>query len=815
MWAETADAEYQERTLYEDLPGTPELLGRGMSNSDLDTAAGTLPGPVLEPRVKTGCGGSNGGTGERSCERRFALLHQANLAFNTSVDMPQVADSILSFLMAVVPATASSLWLLEPDSDEMVCRHALGTGSAGLIGCRLHRDADLLDPVLQNRHMDTTGDDQSGEARQACLAQKLRCCQDISLVRSLLSAPLQAGATSTAPLHPYAITEPPAAGDSMLGMILVACDSANAFSEDDRSLLDALAASAAAAIGNAQLYERARREIAGRIRTEQALRESESRYRTLIETSPNAILVTDSEGMIVLCNSRATELYGYQRKTGLIGRPLLNLVVPEMLVAANEHFRRVIRGETPTSIELIHSREDGTTFDAEFVGSPIANNSGAAAGIVAFVEDITARKDAERAIQRHNLELRILNAVATQTSQTQDLEQLLTTALERSLEALEVDTGWARIFGEEETQSSTHQSVAVVRGAPWEPALVPGLSELQTWLEEKVRADRRPVLAGTDEMDPTDKVAPSFQVVGVPLQSGDRIDGIIAAVGLDHGHPRPMHVQQVQLLSAIGHQVSTAIENARLSAHEAEVEMLRELEHMRSGLLASFSHDLRSPLGIITMACSTLLRHDLELDKATHDDMLVDIQAQSARLLRLVDGILDLGRLQHGHLRLKRELIDLGALIRRLGNAVQKLTEHHSISFDLPEHPLWISADSDRTEQVLFNLLDNAVKYSPDGGEIVVRAEKQHYFVCVNVTNYGIGIDAGELELIFERFYRVRTETTKHISGAGLGLATCKGIVEAHGGKIWAESDPERGTTFSFTLPAAPQLTGVTDLHNR
>ena len=115
-----------------------------------------------------------------------------------------------------------------------------------------------------------------------------------------------------------------------------------------------------------------------------------------------------------------------------------------------------------------------------------------------------------------------------------------------------------------------------------------------------------------------------------------------------------------------------------------------------------------------------------------------------------------------------------------------------------------MSADQDRIEQVLHNLLDNAIKYAPEGGLIVLRAEKQQHHVTVSVTDPGVGLSDDQLELIFERFYRVRTESTKHVSGAGLGLATCRGIVEAHGGKIWARNDNNVGTTFLFTLPVAP-----------
>jgi PAS domain S-box-containing protein len=735
---------------------------------------------------------------------RFALLHQANLAFNASLELADVLQSVLDFVIKALPASGASLWLLEPGSDEMVCHQALGTGSDDLTGRRLDRQLDLLKQVVESGHTLVV----TGQPTLPAL-QLLPLEPTASPTRSLLAAPLLPSAASMAPVRPGAGAAH--AEKSVVGIILLTSTTPHAFSCEDRSLLEAMAASASAAIGSAELCTRARREIGEGMNTEQALRESESRYRTLIETSPDAILVANLQGTISLCNNRALELYGYQEKRKLIGKSLLSLAAPEMRLLAGQHFQRVGRGEVTGSIELLQTREDGTTFDAEYVAALIANSRGEAGGIVAFVKDITERKGAERIIRRHNVELQLLNTISREISQMQDRGQLLATALDLSLQALEVDTGWAIIFGDDTSDSASERSLLVERGSMRDASFLTRKTGLREWLEAEVRTKRTPVLGSTEDVAQVEAgLEPGCQIVGVPLQVGERIDGVIAVVGLDHGHPRPLRLRQVQLLWAIGHQVSIALENARLSAREAEIEMRHKLDAMRSDLLASFSHDLRSPLGIITMICSTLLRQEVQLDQTAQQELLVDVQTQSARLLRLVDGILDLGRLQNGHLWLNRRLMDLGDLMRQMGPSIQKLTERHTIALRLPDYPLWVVADSDRMEQVLHNLLDNAIKYTPDGGPIEMRAERQQHHIVVSVTNQGIGIAADQLELVFERFYRIRSETTQHISGAGLGLATCRGIVEAHGGTIRAENDVEQGTTFSFTVPTAPELTGIT-----
>jgi PAS domain S-box-containing protein len=739
-------------------------------------------------------------TPRRDGDHHFALLHQANLAFHGSVELPEVVHSILDFVAGAMPCPSISIWLRDVESGELVCYNAAGIESESFPGRSLGLKPDLLHQVTQDGHTIVVS-----SCRPLPALQLLPLAGTAFQIHSLLAAPLLPRATSTAPLHPDGIAASLLAGTAAIGVILLASDRPHAFSGECRSLLEAVAAPASAAIGNAQLYERARCEIAERIRTEQALRESESRYRTLIETSPDAILVTNLHGTITLCNSRALELYGYQDKSRLIGRSLLSLSALELRGLANDHFQRALRGEPTRSFELVQVKEDGATFDAEFMGSLIADNNGEAGGIVAFVHDITAKKRAERAIHRHNVELKILNTIATQISQTQDREQLLATALDRSLEALEVDTGWAVLFNDDPAEGDGGQRIVIERDGMNAKALSSCKSKLSEWLERQVRTTRTPVLGSTEEIvDGEEALEPRCQVVGVPLQVGDRLDGMIVVMGLDHNHPRPLRLQQVQLLSAISHQVSIALENARLSAREAEIEMLRKLNKMRSDLLASFSHDLRTPLGIITMTCSTLLREEVQVDKALRSEMLMDIETQSAQLLRLVEGILDLGQLESGRLQLKRRPLNLGDLLRRLGQSCQTLTERHRFTFELPNTPLWVSADSDRIEQVLHHLLDNAIKYAPDGGVIALRAERHQDHVAVSVTDEGVGLADDQLDLVFERFYRVRTEATQHISGAGLGLATCRGIVEAHGGSIWAENAPDAGTTFVFTLPLAP-----------
>jgi len=178
---------------------------------------------------------------------------------------------------------------------------------------------------------------------------------------------------------------------------------------------------------------------------------------------------------------------------------------------------------------------------------------------------------------------------------------------------------------------------------------------------------------------------------------------------------------------------------------------------------------------------------------------------ETTKLERIVEHLLDLGRMESGRLSLDKQRTDLGQLARNIIKTMEPLTVQHRFVDDFPVEPLVAAVDAKRIEQVLRNLLDNAIKYSPDGGTITVQERRDKSQILFSVSDEGIGIPADERERIFERFHRVENDVTRRMRGAGLGLAVCRGIVEAHGGRIWVESQPGAGSTFCFTLPVEVQ----------
>ncbi|MFQ5855805.1 MAG: sensor histidine kinase [Anaerolineae bacterium] len=239
----------------------------------------------------------------------------------------------------------------------------------------------------------------------------------------------------------------------------------------------------------------------------------------------------------------------------------------------------------------------------------------------------------------------------------------------------------------------------------------------------------------------------------------------------------------------------------RNEALEAANEELKELDQLKSDFVSMVSHELRAPLTNINGSIELMLA-DGDMDPESQRTMLRIIGEQSARLTRLVQGILNVSRIEVRKLEIHPAVVDVRPLMEKvIGNLTQSEVIH---TFHLPTGQLpLVWADPDRLEEILANLIDNAVKYSPDGGAIELTARESDSRLIISVSDPGVGIPPKELLKIFEKFHRVDRGDARTTYGHGLGLYISKRFIEAHGGDIWVESQLGKGSTFSFTLPLA------------
>jgi two-component system sensor histidine kinase KdpD len=278
--------------------------------------------------------------------------------------------------------------------------------------------------------------------------------------------------------------------------------------------------------------------------------------------------------------------------------------------------------------------------------------------------------------------------------------------------------------------------------------------------------------------------------------------GIVGVVGLDNDASGPLlSPDQRRLYEALADQAALAIERINLASDVDRARIAAETERLRSALLTSISHDLRTPLASILGSATSLKMYRSALDQAEQKQLVETIQEEAERLNRFISDLLDMTRLEAGAIQPKSELIDLGDIVGSALRRAEKILAGHKVDIRLqPDLPM-VKLDPVLFEQVLFNLLDNAAKYAPQGSTVSVVAEQTNESVTIRVMDEGDGIPADDLERIFDKFYRVRAGDRQR-AGTGLGLAICRGFIEAMGGTISAANRQDRkGAVFTIRLP--------------
>jgi two-component system sensor histidine kinase KdpD len=284
----------------------------------------------------------------------------------------------------------------------------------------------------------------------------------------------------------------------------------------------------------------------------------------------------------------------------------------------------------------------------------------------------------------------------------------------------------------------------------------------------------------------------------VPVKAGDRKVGTLLLVRPPDG--QRFGEAEDRLLSAVATQLGLAVERARLRREATEAEVLRRADELKSALLGAVSHDLRTPLASIIASAGSLLQQDVEWTAEERREFAEAIDQAARRLNRLVGNLLDLSRIQGGSLRPEKGWYDLGALVDDVLGSLRQTTARHRVVVRIPEELPPVALDYVQISQALTNLVENAAKYCPAGSDIEIAARTVGDEMEIEVADRGPGVPDAELERLFQPFYR-REKGGISASGAGLGLAIARGLVEAHGGRIWAENRPGGGTRFLFRLP--------------
>ncbi|WP_437712832.1 PAS domain S-box protein [Sorangium sp. So ce448] len=487
------------------------------------------------------------------------------------------------------------------------------------------------------------------------------------------------------------------------------------------------------------------RDITERRQMEQSLRESEEDFRLTFENAPIGMAIVGLGGGFIRVNRAYCEIVGYSAEelSKLRFQDITHADDVDADVGLVEQLRR---GEIPRyQLAKRYIHRDGRVIPVILHVSVVHGADGEPIHYIAQVEDVTARKQAEE--ERERL-LAQLDAERRTLQTVFDSAPIPLLLIDRSgPERLIANPHGQDLTGGAEARS---QCVGRVR-RPDGAALT--LEELPS-----SRAMRGETLTGEELIVATaDGSCRTFLVAAAPLRDGaGKITGAIVAA--------------------------------------EDISPLKELARMREEWTSIIAHDLRQPITTIVLKAAVLSKQSQSSDKAQH------ILASARQLNRMIDDLLDVSRLESRRLDLRRVEVDLPALIRATVERTADATRGHRVDVEVPDGVPPLLADPGRLEQVLTNLLSNAAKYGAPETPIRIAVERRSGEVLVVVENEGKGIAPDELPRLFTRYYRTRDAKAGGAAGLGLGLYIVRGLVEAHGGRIWAESAPGK-TTFQFTLP--------------
>ena len=533
--------------------------------------------------------------------------------------------------------------------------------------------------------------------------------------------------------------------------------------------------------------------------TEQKLKESEAKFSGIVSISADAIISIDDTRRITIFNDGAEKIFGYSRAE-VVGAPLETLLPARFREAHRQHVERFASGDVTARrmgerrTTIAGLRKNGEEFPAEAAISKL--QVGDTTVLTVALRDITEQT-------RIDKEQRILAEVGTVVGASLDYEQTLTTVAQLVVRDF---ADWCMLEFEDRGQVKRKvvsrdpskadlcallERIPIDRGRPFLLRRV--FDAKQSLLIEHVTSDTlESSTQGPEHLQALRALDPT-SLMALPLLSRGELIGALAFIS-SRGS-KPYGRNDLRLAEALAERAALAIENARL--YDASVQAAT----VRDQVLGFVAHDLRNPLSAITMQ-ATLLRRRGDQPERRSRRPADTIERAATRMTHLIQDIIDVTRLEGGHLSVEQARVAAGQLVVDCVEAQEPLAAsaslelQHEVGPDVPD--VW--ADRDRVLQALENLIGNAVKFTKAGGRITVAAALHDGEVLFRVEDTGAGIAADEMPHVFDRFWQA--QRTKR-GGAGLGLQIVKGIVEAHGGRIWVESRLGVGTTFYFTLPAA------------
>jgi two-component system phosphate regulon sensor histidine kinase PhoR len=582
-----------------------------------------------------------------------------------------------------------------------------------------------------------------------------------------------------------------------LGVMLVARRGDAHVNPPDTRLLTSIAIQAAMAIENVRLVRRLEQR-------EKEIQRDNTFHQMLINTMGDGLVMLDHTGVISFVNQRLCRMTGYDAAE-LIGCPFADLIHQGDKTSADVWLTKTAG---TTSLEKRLRRKNGTELSVLGVRVPAARSD---FGDVIVITDLSEQKVRESELMRRTKQLSAINNAARIMASSLEFDSVPQTILEEAVRVLGANAGSIALL--DETSALVFKAVVGPSSEKLVNVKVPAGHGLIGWVSQNsksvrvddVRKDPR-FYRGIDQTTGLT----TLNVIAVPLLIARRVIGVLELINKIEGK---FDEEDLTVVETLAQSAAVTIENARLvrdlRVHALELEKayaeLKEADHLKSEMVQNVSHELRAPLTFILGYIELLMSNDF--GQMTDDQQkAMDVVHRKCMLLnKIVNDIVTLQKLEIAGLNL--QAVSLNTLLTQTLQAAQFSAQEaqQTLTTDMPSHDVQVAADEQRLSQVLDNLVNNAIKFSKPGGTITLRLRDERSFTRIEVQDMGIGVPADKLEKIFDRFYQADGSSTRRYGGVGLGLAICKSILTAHGGKIWAESETGKGSRFIFTLPKIPE----------
>jgi PAS domain S-box-containing protein len=554
------------------------------------------------------------------------------------------------------------------------------------------------------------------------------------------------------------------------------------------------------------------RDISERLLAAEVMRDSEERFRTLASNAPVGIFQTDLAGNTLFVNKAWCDLSGLQ-PSDASGDGWINAVHPLDRERVINDWQSAWSQGMPSHTEFRFRRPDGSIAWLQGSAEPLCDPQGKMLGYIGTVADITSRKLAEQALsdneQRLAAELAGMNSLYNLTAQllaTEDLQSALQEVLTSAIALQRADMGCVHLY---DAASDTFK-VATQLG--FEPNALETLSTF-----DPHSASGRALLTESRIVIEDVKLDPDYQhllpfakeagyraIQSTPLKSrGDVMLGILST---HFREPRQLESRELRMLDLYARQAADFIEQMQL------IQSMREADHRKDEFLAMLAHELRNPLAPIRSGLDCLA-----LENGEANESVTIMRDQVEHLVRLVDDLLDVSRIARGKVELRKEIVEVAPLVERAVEATawSFKAKEQSLDISLPQEMICVDADPVRLVQVLGNLLNNASKYTPEGGHIELAVVSDGKEVILRVKDNGIGIERDLLPRVFDLFTQSSRALDRAQGGLGIGLTLVRSLVELHGGEIQAISEGiGKGSEFIITLPKS-QLTPKPKTHSK